>query len=476
MNRATKALARCFTIAALLPIAATAQSLPNMAVLQGLAPASAVANTPEGTAFLSANLTITGAIQTGKLQLPTLLPFPEQQLQALRDAFITGGNAAGLADGLGTSLAPAYQAKAGYSGVREFTSVSAAAANFIAYTNETTASDSNCAKYFFANGTSDGTQPVSAAALAILDGAGGTTDFIGKAYSHPAGSAGGDPFGNPRPFQTEPTFAPINGLDYFGKSSSGAAYLSGPDQDLTASPSFPSGHTTYGYAEAVLLGLMVPERYSQEIVRAAEYGNDRIILGAHYAIDVVGGRALALHDIAHLLANDPAYVGRPKARTTVITDYRQALDAARTDVRTALEAGCGHPVADCARMDNGRFSDQAANDAFYDATQTYGLPVVHEQMAGVVEDVGKVAPEAGYLLVAAFPYLSLIQADDILTATEGPGGGFLDTGSPFGLYSRINLYAAVKKAVALEASGDSRGSRIGTCDAGSARLCSSARQ
>ena len=238
--------------------------------------------------------------------------------------------------------------------------------------------------------------------------------------------------------------------------SSNAAYLSGPDQDLTASPSFPSGHTKYGYAEAVLLGLMVPERYPQEIARAAEYGNDRIILGAHYAIDVIGGRTLALHDIAHLLANDPAYVGQPKARATVITDYRQALGAARADVRAALETGCSHPVPECARMDTGRFSNTAADDTFYNATQTYGLLLVHEKMAGVVEDVGKVAPEAGYLLAAAFPYLTLTQADDILTATEGPGGGFLDDGSPFGLYSRINLYAAAKQAAAMAVSGDSR--------------------
>jgi len=66
-----------------------------------------------------------------------------------------------------------------------------------------------------------------------------------------------------------------------------------------------------------------------------------------------------------------------------------------------------------------------------------------------VEDVAKLAPEAGYLLTAAFPYVSLQAADVILTETEGPGGGFLDNGSPFGLYSRLNLYAAAQKAIQL---------------------------
>jgi hypothetical protein len=47
--------------------------------------------------------------------------------------------------------------------------------------------------------------------------------------------------------------------------------------------------------------------------------------------------------------------------------------------------------------------------------------------------VGKLAPEAGYLLTTAYPYLTLEQADNILTVTEGPGGGFLDNGSAFGV-------------------------------------------
>ncbi len=448
MNHTAFALAATL-LTAVLPGLGSAQTVANLNALQGLAPASALGGTPAGQSALSANYAITGAIQAGTSRRLTLLPFPQQQGQAIRDAFITGWNAAGLADGLGTSLAAAYQAKASYRTEREFTSLSAAMADLIAYTNETTASDSNCAKYFFANGTRDGREPVSDAASAILVRAGGVTDVIGKAYGRPAGSAGADPYGDSRPFQTEPTLTPITGDDFFGKPSSNAAFLSGPDQDLTASPSFPSGHTTYGYVESVLLGILVPERYPQQVARAAEYGDDRIILGAHYALDVLAGRTLALHDLAHLLANDPAYVGQPKTRAPVITDYRQALEAARADLNAALEAGCGHALPDCARMDTGRFRDGAANDAFYAATQTYGLPVVHQQTASTIEDVGTVAPEAGYLLVAAYPYLTLAQADGILTSTEGPGGGFLDDGSAFGVYSRINLYAAAKTAAAL---------------------------
>jgi hypothetical protein len=58
------------------------------------------------------------------------------------------------------------------------------------------------------------------------------------------------------------------------------------------------------------------------------------------------------------------------------------------------------------------------------------------------------APEAGYLLTVAFPYLTLAEADAILTETEGPGGGFLDNGSAFGVYSRLDLYKAAERAIA----------------------------
>jgi hypothetical protein len=62
------------------------------------------------------------------------------------------------------------------------------------------------------------------------------------------------------------------------------------------------------------------------------------------------------------------------------------------------------------------------------------------------------ASQTRYLLTVAFPNLSLSQADAILTETEGLGGGFLDNGSAFGLYSCLNLYAAGRKAMTLASS------------------------
>jgi hypothetical protein len=436
----------------LAPLPAVAQSASNMAVLKGLAPVTVLPNTDAGEAALAANFTVTGGIQTGALRQPTLLPFAEQQQQALRDVFITGGNLAELADGLGTTLGSAYLARAHYIDRQQFTSLSRAVAELIAYTNATTGADANSGKYFFANATTDGKTPVSDEAAAILKDAGGKPDVFGAAYGRPAGSAGADAFGDSRPFQTEPAIAPIVGPDYFNVLSDNGDYNRGPIMNLVDSPSFPSGHTTYGYTGSLVLAVLVPDRYQQMIARAAEYGDSRILIGAHYAMDVIGGRTLATYDVAHLLANDPAYLGRSLNASPVIADYQVALKAARDDIVDKLEKGCAKTIQACAREDTGRFSDPAKNEAFYAVTQTYGLPVVYPQNAETVEDVGTLAHEAGYLLTAAFPSLTLDQADQILTDTEGPGGGFLDDGSAFGVYSRLNLYAAAGRAKQLVAS------------------------
>ena len=421
---------------------ASAQTANNLTVLKGLEPVAALPNTPEGDAALAANFAVTGGVQTGAIRQPTLLPLAEQRQQALKDAFITGGNDAELTDGLGTTLGSAYLARAHYLDQKHFTSVSPALADLIAYTNVTSGSDANAGKYFFANETTDGKAPVSDDAAAVMRDHSGVTDVFGKAYGHPAGGVGADIYGDSRPFQTEPTVAPITGPDYFNAPSDNAVYLRGPIMNLIDSPSFPSGHSTYGYSGALLLAILIPERYQQMVVRGAEYGNDRILIGAHYAMDVLGGRAVAAYDVAHLLANDPAYVGQSLKHAPVIADYPAALKAAKADLIAVLQASCGDTVATCARADTGRFNDPARNEAFYAVTQTYGLPVVHPETAGAVEDVGKLAHDAGYLLTAAFPWLTLDQADQILTETEGPGGGFLDNGSSFGVYSRLNLYAA----------------------------------
>lgn len=437
---------------ALLTSAALADppSLATLTALRGLAPVTALANTEDGRAALAANFSVTGGIQTGTIRQPTLMPFAQQQQQSLRDAFIAFRNLADLSDGLGATLGAAYLARAHYYDREHYTNVSKTVADVIFYAERVATSDAGAGKFVFANGTMDGKTPAPAEVSAIFQEVKGAPDPFGRAYNRPAGSPGADRYGNSRPFQTQPMTVPISGPDYFNTPANNTLYNRGPLMNLTDSPSYPSGHTTYGFTGALALAVLVPERYAQMIARGAEYGNDRIVLGAHYAMDVLAGRTLATYEFAHLLANDPAFMNRPVGKNgETIADFRAAVMIAREDMTKALEAGCGDTLAVCAGQDIGRFSDRAATQASYAVTQTYGLPVVHRDAAAVVEDVAKLAPEAGNLLTAAFPKLSLEEANRVLTETEGPGGGFLDDGSAFGVYSRLNLYEAALRATAL---------------------------
>jgi hypothetical protein len=439
---------------ALVSIQAPAQSAPEMAAMKGLAPVTVLLNTDAGKAALGANFTVTGGIQTGAITQPTLLPFPEQQQQALRDAFSTGSNLAQLSDGLGTTLGSAYVARFHYIDQKHTSKLPQSIADLVKYATAVSGAHSNAGKYLFANETTDGKTSVAPDEAAILEEIGGVEDIFGKAYKLPAGTAGANAYGNSRPYQTESSVSRFEGPDYLNRPSGNFVYNHGPAMDLTNSPSYPSGHTTYGYTGAVLLAVLVPERYAQMIVRGAEYGNDRVIMGSHYVMDVLGGRTLALYDMAHLLANDRAYLGLSERGAPPIKDFQAAVKSARAELNSILQTGCGNTIEACAREDIGRFSNAATDEAFYDVTQTYNLPVVYPKNAAISEDVSKLAPEAGYLLTIAFPLLSLERADKILTETEGPGGGFLDNGSAFGVYSRINLYAAARRAEQIIAEKD----------------------
>ena len=60
------------------------------------------------------------------------------------------------------------------------------------------------------------------------------------------------------------------------------------------SPSYPSGHTTYGTAISAVLAHMVPEKRAEFLARAADYGHSRMIAGVHYRSDVDAGKLLGM--------------------------------------------------------------------------------------------------------------------------------------------------------------------------------------
>ena len=67
--------------------------------------------------------------------------------------------------------------------------------------------------------------------------------------------------------------------------------------------SYPSGHTTMGYAMGIVLADLIPQKSKEIMERARLYGENRINCGAHFPADVVGGQVLGTLVAKELINN-----------------------------------------------------------------------------------------------------------------------------------------------------------------------------
>jgi acid phosphatase (class A) len=54
--------------------------------------------------------------------------------------------------------------------------------------------------------------------------------------------------------------------------------------------SYPSGHATFAYVDAIILADMLPEKAAAIFARADAYAHNRVIEGVHYPSDLEAGR------------------------------------------------------------------------------------------------------------------------------------------------------------------------------------------
>lgn len=87
----------------------------------------------------------------------------------------------------------------------------------------------------------------------------------------------------PRPFVAEP-----------------AATCIAPEPWLARSGSYPSGHSAMGWAWALILSEMAPDRADAVLARGLAYGESRVVCGVHYASDVEAGRLVGAAMVARL--------------------------------------------------------------------------------------------------------------------------------------------------------------------------------
>jgi acid phosphatase (class A) len=92
-----------------------------------------------------------------------------------------------------------------------------------------------------------------------------------------------------------------------------------PSDGLRASGAYPSGHAALGWAWALVLAEIAPEKANALLRRGFDYGESRVVCGLHWASDVAAGRALGAAAVARM-HGDPG--------------TRIVLDAARAEIRS----------------------------------------------------------------------------------------------------------------------------------------------
>ncbi len=77
-------------------------------------------------------------------------------------------------------------------------------------------------------------------------------------------------------------------------------------EELSTNGSYPSGHTSIGWATALVLAEINPERQNQILKRGYDMGESRVICGYHFQSDVDAGRLTGAMTVARLHA-DPGF-------------------------------------------------------------------------------------------------------------------------------------------------------------------------
>ena len=310
-------------------------------------------------------------------------------------------------------------------------------------------SDLGVAKFYFANGTTNGTTTAVAATgntIPTFNGLPSRTNSVyDAAYGVTNTSPGQDIYGSSRPVQVSPT-----GINQFDSTS-----IAG----LTTNPSFPSGHTTYAYTDSLLIAMLVPQDYQAMLSRGSDYANSRIVLGVHYPLDIIASRALAAYDLSQAFTN-AAYISNAATTGTAI-NLPGLFTAASPEIQSYLAAQCGSSVATCstsaANTANDPYVASAANQALYTSRLTYGLPTL--TLAQAPQEAAPTGgPDASFLLAPIYG------GDTTAAKTLAPTGGLQGTlatstinqiivntetvalaafyGTNLSYWTRINLYAA----------------------------------
>jgi acid phosphatase (class A) len=104
------------------------------------------------------------------------------------------------------------------------------------------------------------------------------------------------------------------------------------DRFLSKNTSYPSGHAAIGWAWALILAEIAPDRADAILGRGRSYGDGRVVCNVHWRSDVIEGRTLGSAAVARLHAN---------------STFQSDLEAARGELAAVRARGL-KPQRDCA--------------------------------------------------------------------------------------------------------------------------------
>jgi len=103
------------------------------------------------------------------------------------------------------------------------------------------------------------------------------------------------------------------------------------EQSLMKNGSYPSGHSTVGWAWALILSEISPEQADAILARGRSFGQSRVICNVHWQSDVIEGRFMGAAVVARLHA-DPV--------------FRADMESAKSEL-AAVRAKGMKPARDC---------------------------------------------------------------------------------------------------------------------------------